>query len=341
MKRKHSLLLLLAIGIMVIALLAGCGGSKEPAAPVDEPAQEAEQEEIKYPTRPIEFVVPYAPGGMSDLVARSFATELPEILGQPVVVVNKDGGGGLVGGQYVAAAKPDGYTISVMSYVGALPEYHRRDVPYKSTDLVPICATSQNIHGIAVRKDAPWQNIEDLVEYVRENPGMKYGTTGTGSSNHLAMELLSRMAEIEMEDVPFDSDAAATSNLLGGHIDLIACNLAPLIGLHQSGELRLLAVTSTSSIPQLPDVPSLKEQGYDIGEPVYSAIYAPAGVDPQIIKILEKAFEQAAQSKSVTEIAEKGTGLFLKYLSHEEIVAALEEYKKNVGPIMKELGLID
>jgi tripartite-type tricarboxylate transporter receptor subunit TctC len=221
-----------------------------------------------FPSKPITFVIPYPAGGSTDLTGRVLANAAKGYLGQPIICENKSGGGGTVGPSLVISKPPDGYTIGISS--GAVTiAYHMGKLNFNPiTDTTPIIRYTSYVFGLVVRADAPWKTIQELVKYAKENPQkVTYGTPGVGTNPHLAMEELSIITGIQLVHMPFKGGAEANTALLGGHIDAISDSTSwgPLV---DAGKFRLLVTYAPQRMPRYPNVPTLKEAGYNM---VYSS----------------------------------------------------------------------
>ncbi len=258
-----------------------------------------------YPGKPIQIVVPFSAGGSLDLQCRVLAEKLRESLGQPVIVVNKPGGGQAVGASFVATSKPDGYTIYASS--GATFGFMhllKPDFTWGLKDFVPIAATGSYPSIFVVHKDVPVKTLPELVAYIQKNPGkLLFGSTGYGGINHLEFELFKMLVKgkLDIEHVPYQGVAPALTALLGNQVQF--CNLpySSLLKKHHPTSIRLLAVLSPQRSPFLPDIPSVGEEGYaELGNSQsHLSFNAPAGTPASIIAKLEAAFEKAMQDKEV------------------------------------------
>lgn len=240
-----------------------------------------------YPDRQVRIVVPYPPGGFNDTLARTASEYLTKFWQQPVVVDNRPGGNTLIGNTAVAKSDPDGYTLLVTPLpFSALPGLYGDKMPYDAVrDFEPViwAGSTQNI--LAVRADFPHKTVKDILDYARKNPGrLNYGSTGSGSSNHLSMELFLEMTGTKMTHIPYKGSAPAVAALLAGDIDLLFDNLPNVYPHIQAGKLHAVAATGTKRAPLLPDVPTVMESGvpgYEVY--VWFGIQAPAGTPAEVV----------------------------------------------------------
>ncbi|WP_420992334.1 tripartite tricarboxylate transporter substrate binding protein [Cupriavidus sp. 30B13] len=245
-----------------------------------------------YPAKPIRLVVPYTPGGFNDTLARTVGERLTRRWKQAVVVDNRPGGNTVIGNTMVAKSPADGYTLLITPLpFAALPALYGSKLPYNATkDFEPIvwAASTQNV--LAVRNDLGINNVKELLDYARKNPGkLNYGSTGSGSSNHLSMELFEKMTGTRLTHVPYKGSAPAVMALLGGEIDLLFDNVPNVMQQIKAGKLKPIAVTGTSRARLLPDVPTVAESGvpgYEVN--VWFGIQAPAGTPPAIVQKLNQ-----------------------------------------------------
>lgn len=247
-----------------------------------------------FPTRPITLIVPFPPGGATDTQFRALAGAASRELKQPIVIANRPGVGGTLGPAAMArGSQPDGYTLSVMpASLFRLPHLQKVDWdPVRDFSYV-IALTSYSF-AVSVRADARWRTLAELLADAKANPGrISYGVTGSGSSGHVAMERLSRAAGAQMTFVPFKGAAEWQSAVLGGHIDVIGDpGWGPLA---RAGRLRVLATATAQRL--LPDVPTLRELGYDLSVVSMLGIAGPQGMEPALVKRLHDAFLRASKS---------------------------------------------
>jgi tripartite-type tricarboxylate transporter receptor subunit TctC len=292
-----------------------------------------------YPKKPVTMYVVFSPGGSMDSSARGLSAGAEQILGQPIVIVTKDGGGGTVGLGILANDKPDGYTIAAATSTGILRVPLRRKVPYKPlASFTPLFAYAAVASATVVNPDSPFKSMKDLVEYARKNPGkVKYGTAGAGSPMHLVMEVIAMKENIKWIHIPFKGSAAAETALLGGHLDAVSTgDMDKAI----TGQLRPLCVQTRERMDVLPDVPTTLELGYNYYNDTLFAVYGPAGMDPQIVKTLEDAFEKAVDMPPFKKVA-KQFGLVPVKMKSAEYTAFLEKSWPEQVEILTKLKLIE
>jgi tripartite-type tricarboxylate transporter receptor subunit TctC len=252
-----------------------------------------------WPERPITMVVPFPPGGPTDLVARVLAKQLTDQLGQTVVVENKGGANGNIGMQYAAAAKPDGYTVLYnTSSIALSPNLYRSLAFDPVKDFAPVSTTAVIPLVLLVHPSVPAQNAQAFVEYARQHPGkLSYGSAGAGNVTHLGALLLLRSLQIDAVHVPYRGSAPAMTDLVGGQVQLMTNTLNDSLGFIREGKLRALAVTSPERSDQLPDVPTVAETvapGFGMG--AWQGVVAPAGTPAPVVDKLNAEIRRALQS---------------------------------------------
>ena len=263
-----------------------------------------------YPSRPIQIIVPFPPGGVADLVARPLASSLEKTLKQPVVVVNKTGAGGAVGMQSAAIAKPDGYTLMVaLSSISVMPEVDAlfgRPRTYKLEDFAPIALLTSDPTIFVIKKEAPWKSIAEFVADAKKRPNeIKYSSSGVYGTMHVAMELFTQAAGIQLRHIPTGGGGPALTALLGGHVDCLSGGPNVSIPHIRAGTLRVLACWGDKRLAALPDVPTLKELGYDVEFYIWSGFFAPRATSPAAMKVLREATRHAANSAEFKSAMEK------------------------------------
>jgi tripartite-type tricarboxylate transporter receptor subunit TctC len=241
------------------------------------------------PTRPIRMVVPFTPGGATDLTARVVAERMSQLMGQPVVVDNRPGAGGNVGAEMVAKAEPDGHTL-LMCTIGtaSINQFLYSRLPYRPEELASVALVNLVANGILVNPNVPLRSFQELVAHAKANPGkLNYGTPGNGTSGHLSAEFLKVRAGIDLTHVPYRGTGAVIPDLIGGNIDIAVDNLPAYIPHAREGRLRLLAVTSRDRWFALPEAPSVQEAGIQGFEAVaWFGVQAPARVPKPVLERL-------------------------------------------------------
>ena len=260
-----------------------------------------------YPERPITLIVPFAPGGIADVTARAVAESMSRTLGQPVVVDNRPSAGSIVASQAVASAKPDGYTLLLMSNSNAVSVGLFKKLPYDTLkDFAPVSTLAFFDLGVFVTSGSRFASLRDLLRYAQEHPGaLKVGTISVGSTQHLAAQLFQSTAGVEMLTVPYKGTGAVVVALRGGEIDVGLEIVGPMVPQVTSGAVRLLAVTSERPNPALPSAPTAQQAGlpgYNVAS--WNAIAAPAGTPPSVMERLNQAAQQALASPKVRSALE-------------------------------------
>jgi len=257
-----------------------------------------------YPSKPIRFVVPYAAGGTTDLVARTVGQRVAEKLGQPVVIENRPGAGGNIGMDAVSKAAPDGYTIGFGAIsTNALNPHIYKHVPFdprKDFTAISLLGTSTIV--LEVSESLPVKTVPELIAYAKAHPGLTYATAGTGTSMHLAGAMFSQMTQAGLVHVPYKGSSPAINDMLGGHLQVMFDNLPASLPHIQAGKLRALAVAGKTRSPSLPNVPTLAEAGlagYSV-EPWFG-VYGPANLPAPVVQALNAAFAEALARPDVRD----------------------------------------
>jgi tripartite-type tricarboxylate transporter receptor subunit TctC len=259
----------------------------------------------QYPNKPIRLVVPFAPGGSSDIISRAFAQEMSKTLGQSVVVESKPGGAGNIAMQEVAKSAPDGYNV-ILTHVGTMavnPAMFAR-LPYDPIkDFTPISMLASVPSLIVVHPGVKANNLKELVALVKASPGkINYASAGNGSSGHLAMSYFAQTAGLDMQHVPYKGTGPMMTDLLAGRLETTFTGMPPLLQHVKSGKLRPIAVGTAKRSSALPDVPTVAEQGYPGFETSqWYGLHAPAGTPREVIDRLVKAVADAAREPAVAE----------------------------------------
>jgi len=307
------------------------------------PSVHAQSPVSDYPTHPITLIVPYAPGGGNDVVARAVTDPMAKVLGQPLVIEHRGGAGGSVGTRAVAKATPDGYTLG-LGGTGTLaidPTLYPNVGydPRKDFTPVGLIATSPLI--VVVNQSAPVHNIQELIALAKAQPGkLNYASAGTGSGIHLGTVLFAETAGIDLTHIPYKGSGPALTDLLGGHVQIYFSSLPPAVGLVKEGKLRALGVTSLKRSASFPDVPTVAEQGLPGFEAVlHYGIVAPAGTPRPIIDKLNAALRAALADRRVYDhIATEGAEPLPT--TPEEYAADIDREETKWSALVKKSGAI-
>lgn len=292
----------------------------------------------EYPTKPINLLISFAPGGPVDTCARKLVPQASKALGQELIVINRPGGGGSLAAGLLASSKGDGYTLLAHTTAGITNAPHLESVPFNPlTDLIPVVQFGVLVVPFVVPADSPHKSFKDLVEFARKNPGkVTSGNPGVGTSPHLAIEVVNLQEKVNIVVVPFDGSAPALTALLGGHITCAGSSIQGIMSFLKAGKVRVLAVTSEKRLEVLPDVPTLYELGYTDGIfPEAYLISAPKGTPAPVLKKVEAAFRKAIDTPDFRAFL-KGSNLYVENpMSSQELKAFIEkEYRKN-GEIIR------
>ena len=258
-----------------------------------------------YPTQPVRIIVPFGPGGGSDIVTRIIAESMQKKLGQPFVVENKPGAGGTIGNEMVARAAPDGYTIGIMTAGQIIAAAMTKQMRYDTlTAFDPIAQVGTAGLIIVTRADYPSNNAKDLVEAAKASPGkIVFASPGFGATQHLSAELFKQTANINMLHVPFRTSPEAITALIGKQVDVLFDTVPAVLGQIQSGQLKGLAVTGKDRFPALPNVPPAIESGvlpsYDVT--TWYGFFGPKGTPPAVVAKLNKGFIETIAEPDIVE----------------------------------------
>jgi tripartite-type tricarboxylate transporter receptor subunit TctC len=290
-----------------------------------------------YPSGPITLVNPYAAGGPADVLARTIITPLGDLLGQPIVVMNKPGGATAIAAAFVAASPPDGQTVLMASASSHIVTPALTKVSYDGMrDFAFVCMIAAVPNVLVVRASLPVKSVPELVTLAKGAPGkLNYASVGSGSQPHLAAELFRQMTGTDLVHVPYKGAAPATVDMVAGQIDLGFLNAPPLLPHIRSGALRALAVAKLKRADQLPDVPTLDELGFaGFDVTTWYGIAVPAGTPPAVVDRLASAFEQVLNSPDVkARLAAQGAEVF--YLPPKRFVAYLGEDAARLTTLIK------
>ena len=295
-----------------------------------------------FPSKPINLWVGWGAGSGTDISQRAIANIASKALKQPIVVTNVTGGGGTLVLGRLKAERPDGYTIANTSSatLGRIP--HLQPVPYNAQDplkdFIPIISYSYYLYGLAVKSDSPWKTFEEFIAYAKANPGkIRYSTSGVGTGQHLVMEYLAMKEKIKWTHVPFATSPQSVAAVMGGHVE--ANSQTPEWKEQvDAGNMRLLVCWNDKRMPFYPNVPTLKEKGYDFSVQAIILLYAPANTPKEVIATLSKAFRQASEAEEVKEVLKRLSYPYDIKESEELIQIIKKDYELN-GKLFKELGI--
>jgi len=295
-----------------------------------------------FPSKPINLWVGWGAGSGTDISQRAIADTASKALKEPIVVSNVTGGGGTLVLGRLKAEKPDGYTLANTSSatLGRIP--HLQPVPYNAQDplkdFIPIMSYSYYLYGLAVKSDSPWKTFEEFIAYAKANPGkIRYSTSGVGTGQHLAMEYLAMKEKIKWTHVPFATSPQSVAAVMGGHVE--ANSQTPEWKEQvDAGNMRLLICWNDKRMPFYPNVPTLKEKGYDFSVQALIVIYAPANTPKEVVAMLSKAFREAAEKDEVKEIL-KRVSYPRDIKESEELIRIIKKDYDLNGRLLKELGI--
>ncbi|MFI5447382.1 Bug family tripartite tricarboxylate transporter substrate binding protein [Polaromonas sp. UC242_47] len=267
-----------------------------------------------YPNRVIRLVVPYASGGPTDQLARSLGQRMQESLGQPVIIENKPGAGSILGVDYVAKSPADGYTLLFTASAALVvnPSLNTK-LPYQAKDFAPVSSAGSYTMFLAVNPKLPFNSVGELITYAKRNPGkLSFGSAGNGTSNHLAGELLKKMAGIDLMHVPYKGNAAAMTDVMGGNISMMFDLPATTLPHARAGNIKLLGTTGLDKNPLAPQVPTIASSGvpgYDVTS--WFGVLAPAKTPPEIVQKLSKLIVTILKDPAISaKLAGQGYEVF-------------------------------
>jgi tripartite-type tricarboxylate transporter receptor subunit TctC len=324
-------------------LLAAALAALVPVAVLTLPGLAAAQS--AYPTKPITMIVPFPPGGLADIVGRPVAEAMSRDLGQPVVIENKGGAGGGIGMGQASKSPADGYTIllSLSSY-SVIPEADTllgRTPMYTFASLRPIARFTADPTVLAVRADAPWKTVKDFVDDAKKRPGaINYGSSGNYGTMHVPMEILAQNAGIKMTHVPFTGAAPAVVALLGGQIDAVSSGPATVLQHVKAGKLKVLGHWGNSRLEAMPDVPSLKDAGYDAEYAQWSGLFVPAATPEPIAQRLRAAARAAANDPKVREVI-GNAGSPILYQDTPDFEKYVQADTRRMADVVKKIGKVE
>jgi len=263
-------------------------------------------QEAGWPTKPIHFIVPLAPGGAIDFIARAFGEVMQRSAGQQIVVENRTGAGGTIGMDAAMKSAPDGYTVLITND-NAASAPHIMNLSYDYTkQLLPVCYIGRQSQFLAVHSSLGVSTVKELVEYVKQNPGMAYASSGAGSNQHVAGEWFAKEASIKMEHVPYRGAGQAINDLIAAHVKTAFLGPTALYPHYKAGTIKLLAHTGSKRSPILPEIPTLEESGTKVVLDAWYAAFVPSGTPAGIVAKLNAEMNQALKDPKLLETFKAG-----------------------------------
>ncbi len=293
-----------------------------------------------YPKKGITMICPWGAGGGTDAVLRAICGAAEKQLGQTITVENKTGGGGAIGHAAIKDAKPDGYTVGMITFeLNSLPQQGLIDFTYADYD--PLIRVNADAATLTVKADAPYNTVQEFVDYCKANPGkVSIGNSAPGSVWHIGAGLLANKTGIDVKHVAFEGAAGAVTALAGGHIEAVSVSLAEVKSQLDAGNVKVIGIMDEKRPANYPDIPTFKEQGFDITYFTWRGLALPKGVDPAIKQVLVDAFAKAEQDPEFVETAAK-LNLNLAYQDPVEFGKFLKTNFEEVTATMKSLGLAE
>ena len=298
-----------------------------------------------WPQRPIHMIIGFGPGGGSDIVGRIIGQAMQDKLGQPVVIENKPGAGGGIGMAFVSKAPADGYTVLMaLSSITVIPEADvvlGRAQMFALNSLRPIARFTADPTVLAVRADAPWKTVKDFVDDARAHPGrINYGSSGNYGTMHVPMEMLAQDAGVKFTHVPYTGAGPAVVALLGGQIQAVSSGPSTVLQHVKAGKLRVLAHWGSAKLETLPDVPSLKQSGYNTEYAQWSGLFVPAQTPDAVVQRLRAASRAAANDPKVREII-LGAGSPILFMDAPEFELYVQQDAKKMAEVVKKIGKVE
>jgi tripartite-type tricarboxylate transporter receptor subunit TctC len=298
-----------------------------------------------WPVRPILLVVPFPPGGVVELVGRPLGASMEKFLKQPVVITNKPGAAGAVGNAFVASAEPDGYKLLMsLSSISVIPEADKlfaRKPAYTLDQLVPIARVSADPTVLVVQSSAPWKTLKELVDDARARPGqISYSSSGIYGALHVPAEMLALAAGMKLRHVPFSGGGPATTALLGGHVQFSVQGPSAVAAHVKANRMRLLAHWGGQKLELFPDLPSLKELGYDVEYYIWSGMFAPAKTPAAVQRTLRKAVADAVADPDFKNAMAK-ISTPIQHLDQPEFAKFFAADAKRLAEAVRKIGRVE
>ncbi|HET9043697.1 MAG TPA: tripartite tricarboxylate transporter substrate binding protein [Burkholderiales bacterium] len=296
----------------------------------------------QFPNRPITMIVPFPPGGIADITGRPLAVAMTKHLGQPVVVENKAGAGGAVGHAFVAKAKPDGYTImTALSSIVVIPEADKvngRPSTYQMSDFTSIALVSADPTILLVPTDSPWKTLKDLIADAKARPGkISYASSGVYGTIHTCFEMLAQAADVKFLHVPYKGGGPAMTALIAGETNLGAQSPGVSNPHIKSGKIRVLGSWAGTRTAALPDVPTMKEQGYDVEFYIWAGVFAPAGLPADVRERITAAVRASVQDPEFQK-AMANVNTPINYKEGKDFDAFVDTDTKRLAEVVRKMG---
>jgi len=294
-----------------------------------------------FPTRPVRIVVPSTPGGALDILSRLLAQKMPERWGQPLVIDNRSGAGGIIGSEIVAKSDPDGHTLLVVALGYAANPFLYEKLPYRTPqDFAPITVLASQPNVLVVHPSVAATSLRELIALAKaKGGGLAYGTSGIGTSGHLAMELFKRMAGVDMIQVPYKGAGASNAAVVAGQVQVLSTALGAALPFFKGGRLRAIAVLGAKRTPVAPEIPTAVESGLkDYIVDGWFAALAPAKTPPRIVEQLQKEFTAVYRQPDVAERLFAG-GFDAGSMTPQETAAFIDAEMKKWGRLIRDAGI--
>ena len=289
-----------------------------------------------FPTREVQIIIPWAPGGATDLIFRALGATTSKYLGKAVVVVNKPGGAGAVGYTEAMQARPDGYTlVSAVTPLTILPHQVTTAFTYKSFE--PVINVVDDPSMFMVRSDAPWKSLTEFLDFAKKNPGMiTVGNSGAGGGVHLVALAFEKKVGVKFNHIPFAGGGPSVTAILGGHVNAVSVSPPEGIPQAQGGKLKIIALFAKKRLELFPDVPTVSEQGINFVMGMWRGLAAPKGTPPDVIKTLHDAFKKGMEDDVLKKNA-KDMAVHLSYLGPEEFGKLMANHHEVYGKLVEEI----
>lgn len=291
----------------------------------------------QFPSKNITIIVPFGVGGGADVLLREVANIMEKDIGTGIAVVNKPGAGGAVGWKELAAAKPDGYTLGYMSSSMIFKTYQGvSGIDYKN--YIPIGMNSESPFSVTVNAKSKWKTLKEFINYAKAHPKeIRVSNGGTGAIWHLSALSFAMKTGVQFDHIPYKGGKAAAAALAGGHVEATFVTPPEVASLVQAGKLRMLAVGSDKKDPNFPNVPTVKESGYNLSLGVWRGLCAPKGTPVKIINKLSKSFEKAILSERYKTFANKA-GFDVVFLNNKELEKRISNDAKQAKPLIEQIS---